>query len=120
PYTSTSLSLDVLAQPDQRHRHLVNRLDHAGLERRRRLAGRASAGVARPASAAVMVVEQVPAGAGVFDQLHAGRITAGAPFESPCRTRWPFPVGRWPFCSPLSLPAPTANGQRQTVNMLTI
>src|SRR5947199_8686638 len=46
-------------------------MDHADLERGRRFAGGACAVVARGAAAAVVLLEQVTAGAGVFCQLHS-------------------------------------------------
>src|SRR5207302_1805063 len=87
----------------------------------RRLAGGAAARGAWAAAASVVAVERVAAGAGVFRQLHAGRITAGRPFRSPCAEPGsPFIVGRSPSCSPLRLPAPTTNGRRRTANLSTL
>src|SRR5207302_3091004 len=100
----------------QRDRHLVQRVDHAGLEGGGRLARRAAAGVAWAAAASVVVVKPVTAGAGVFRQLHAGRITGAEPFRSPCGNRRPLAVGCCPYFLFSSLLAQSANGQRSTGN----
>src|SRR6266849_2303595 len=70
PRDASLLSLLRLCDPHQRDGDVMQGVNHAHFERARRVAGRTAARVARTSSAAVMVVQGMPTGAGVFQELH--------------------------------------------------
>jgi hypothetical protein len=71
------LRLLRLREPQDRYGEVVERMDHADLERARRIPGRTPARIARTAASAVMVVNRMPASAGVFQQLHTSSVGSG-------------------------------------------
>src|SRR5688500_5242296 len=64
------LRLYLLDQPNQSQRDFVKRMNHSDLIGRARLARGACAVRAGSAASAVVVIEHVTAGAGIFSELH--------------------------------------------------
>ena len=66
-----------LSEAKHRDGQVVQRVNHADLERARRISRRARTGAAWAAASAVMTIEGMPAGAGVFCQLHGDSVGHG-------------------------------------------